>query len=117
MSGGGGQACLASKYDGLVYVNYEQFNPVINSTCSGTNHQDIQGVERVVFLGDSITVGTFPTPSNQVYRFLLPDEDRRRAFTAAYCEAAGARIGSAEKTHMRVHRFLAYKLRTHPVVE
>jgi lysophospholipase L1-like esterase len=69
--GGGGQACLADKYDGLVYVNYDQFNPIINSTCSGTNHQDIQGVEKLVFLGDSITVGTFPTPANQVYRELL----------------------------------------------
>lgn len=74
-SGGSGattaQSCFASKYDGVVFVNYDQFTPTVNSTCTGTNHQDIQDVERVVFLGDSITVGTFPTPGNQVYRELL----------------------------------------------
>ncbi|MFO0564701.1 MAG: SGNH/GDSL hydrolase family protein [Polyangiaceae bacterium] len=68
---GGSTACHADKYDGLVYVNYEQFSPKMNSTCSGTNHQDIQSPEKLVFLGDSITVGTFPTPANQVYRQLL----------------------------------------------
>jgi hypothetical protein len=76
--GGAGQACMADKYDGLVYVNYDQFSPVINSTCSGTNHQDIQDVERVVFLGDSITVGTFPTPANQVYRVLLTEKLKQK---------------------------------------
>jgi len=76
--GGAGQACMADKYDGLVYVNYDQFAPVINSTCSGTNHQDIQDVERVVFLGDSITVGTFPTPANQVYRVLLTEKLKQK---------------------------------------
>ena len=48
--------------------DYDQFAPVIGSHCRGTNHQDIQGVERVVFLGDSITVGTPPTSSSQWYR-------------------------------------------------
>ena len=38
--------------------NYDQYAPVIGSHCQGTNHQDIQGVEQVVFLGDSVTVGT-----------------------------------------------------------
>lgn len=71
-SGGGTvAACFQAKYDGVVFVNYDQFNPTVNSTCTGTNNQDIQDVERVVFLGDSITVGTFPTPANQVYRELL----------------------------------------------
>jgi lysophospholipase L1-like esterase len=53
---------------------YEQFGPVINSACWGTNHQDIQGVQRVVFLGDSITVGTPPTLSAGYYRSLLADQ-------------------------------------------
>jgi lysophospholipase L1-like esterase len=53
----GGQACLSSKYDGVFYVNYEQFSPVFNSKCAGTNHQDVQDVERLAFLGDSITEG------------------------------------------------------------
>ena len=38
--------------------NYDQFKPVLAKHCFGTNHQDIQGVEKVVFLGDSVTVGT-----------------------------------------------------------
>lgn len=69
--GAAGGMCYPEVYDGLVYVNYEQFSPKLNSSCAGTNHQDIQNPEKLVFLGDSITVGTFPTPANQVYRALL----------------------------------------------
>ncbi len=50
---------------------YDQFDPIIGSHCLGTNHQDIDGVELVVFLGDSITAGTPPTQMSQFYRFLL----------------------------------------------
>lgn len=53
--------------------DYDQFNPTIGTHCSGTNHQDITGVERVVFLGDSITVGTPPTSDNEMYRNILAD--------------------------------------------
>ncbi|MCG3172342.1 MAG: hypothetical protein GMKNLPBB_00492 [Myxococcota bacterium] len=52
--------------------NYDQFNPIVGSHCLGTNHQDIQGVERLVFLGDSVTVGTPPTYTKG-YRFVLGD--------------------------------------------
>ncbi len=38
--------------------DYDQFDPVVGTHCSGTNHQDIQGVERVIFLGDSVSNGT-----------------------------------------------------------
>jgi len=38
--------------------DYDQFGPRVGAHCLGTNHQDITGVERVVFLGDSVTVGT-----------------------------------------------------------
>jgi len=48
--------------------DYDQFLPVVGTHCSGTNHQDIQGVERVVFLGDSVTVGTPPTAASSWYR-------------------------------------------------
>ena len=51
--------------------NYDQFHPIVGSHCKGTNHQDIQGVERVVFVGDSITVGSPPTPTEQFYRSRL----------------------------------------------
>lgn len=38
--------------------DYDKFSPVVGSHCWGTNHQDVKGVEQVVFLGDSVTVGT-----------------------------------------------------------
>jgi len=38
--------------------DYDQFDPIVGSHCAGTNHQDIQAVEQVVFLGDSVTNGT-----------------------------------------------------------
>ena len=53
--------------------DYDQFQPVVGSHCLGTNHQDIVGVERVVFLGDSVTVGTPPTWSQDFYRAELAD--------------------------------------------
>jgi len=53
--------------------DYDQFMPVIGSHCVGTNHQTIEDVERVVFLGDSITVGSRPTLPQQTYRALLGD--------------------------------------------
>ncbi len=53
--------------------NYDQYGPIIGSHCMGTNHQDITGVERVVFLGDSITVGTPPTLTDKFYRSILAD--------------------------------------------
>lgn len=54
--------------------DYDQFSPVIGSHCLGTDHQDITDIERVVFLGDSITVGTPPTLPADVYRTQLADD-------------------------------------------
>jgi hypothetical protein len=48
--------------------DYDQFGPVVGSHCLGTNHQDITNVERVVFLGDSVTVGTPPQLPGDFYR-------------------------------------------------
>jgi lysophospholipase L1-like esterase len=45
----------------------------VGSHCLGTNHQDITGIERVVFLGDSMTVGTPPTLPGDYYRSKLAD--------------------------------------------
>ncbi|MBM4397238.1 MAG: hypothetical protein FJ087_16330 [Deltaproteobacteria bacterium] len=55
--------CFAGQLpgSGVPTIDYDQFAPVMGSHCKGTNHQDIQGVERVVFVGDSIMVGTPPT--------------------------------------------------------
>jgi lysophospholipase L1-like esterase len=50
------------------HPNYDQFNPIIGSHCQGTNHQAIAGIQKVVFLGDSITKGTPPTPDAENYR-------------------------------------------------
>lgn len=55
-------------------VDYDQFGPATGSHCMGTDHQDIEGVERVVFAGDSITVGTPPTPATEWYRNTLAVE-------------------------------------------
>ncbi|MBK8998977.1 MAG: SGNH/GDSL hydrolase family protein [Myxococcales bacterium] len=56
-----------------VSLDYDQFGPTVGTHCKGTNHQDIKGIERVVFLGDSVTVGTPPSNLNpaNVYRAIL----------------------------------------------
>ncbi len=58
---------------GALTIDYQQFDPTIGSHCKGTNHQDIIDIERVVFLGDSVTVGTPPSQLNQMYRSKLAD--------------------------------------------
>ncbi len=52
-------------------ADYDQYAPVVGSHCLGTNHQEIEGVEKVVFLGDSITVGTPPSWPEEYYRNVL----------------------------------------------
>jgi len=46
---------------------------VPGSHCKGTDHQDITGVQRAVFLGDSVTVGTPPWNGDQFYRSFVAD--------------------------------------------
>lgn len=53
--------------------DYDQFGPIIGSHCMGTNHQQISNIDRVVFLGDSVTVGTPPTSAANYYRSQLAD--------------------------------------------
>lgn len=62
--------CFADQ--GLL-VDYDQYAPVIGSHCMGTDHQNIFGVEHVVFAGDSITVGTPPTAADDWYRNRMAD--------------------------------------------
>ncbi|WAS98764.1 SGNH/GDSL hydrolase family protein [Nannocystis punicea] len=59
--------------DMALKLDYDQFGPVIGSHCKGTNHQDITDIERVVFLGDSVTVGTPPQLGDDYYRSKLAD--------------------------------------------
>lgn len=56
------------------HPDYAQYNPVVASHCLGTNHQDIKEVERVVFVGDSVTVGSPPTDTADWYRNVLAGE-------------------------------------------
>ena len=41
---------------------------MIGSHCAGTQHQDFENIERVVFIGDSVTMGSPPTLSQDFYR-------------------------------------------------
>ena len=74
-----GPRTAASCFDGVFATppvggpDYDQFHPTIGSHCLGTNHQDITGVQRVVFLGDSVTVGTPPNLTDQMYRNVLAE--------------------------------------------
>lgn len=54
--------------------DYSPYGATLNSSCYGTNHQDIADVQRVVFVGDSITVGTPPTDPSDFYRVRLADD-------------------------------------------
>lgn len=66
--------CFADAYENQVDgADYDMFSPTVAIHCTGTDHQEITGIERVVFLGDSITVGTPPTPTRDYYRSELAD--------------------------------------------
>ena len=72
---GGAAECFEGKFsDEVPPPDYDQFAPVIGSHCLGTDHQTITDVEKVIFLGDSVTRGT-PDLNNllwtDAYRFVL----------------------------------------------
>jgi len=73
-------ATVAECFDGVfansppIGPDYDQFGPVVGSHCMGTDHQTIDGIERVVFFGDSVTSGTPPNWHTQYYRNLLAGE-------------------------------------------
>jgi len=75
--------------------DYDKFNPTVANSCAGTHHQTITGVQKVVFLGDSVTVGTPPTLPKDFYRLRL-EEALKAKFGAATefasCAKWGARI-------------------------
>lgn len=78
-TGGGSDAiaCLLEGFenpDSAIALDYAQFDPVIGSHCKGTNHQEITDIERVVFLGDSVTVNTPPSQAGDGYRAQLADK-------------------------------------------
>jgi len=74
--------------------DYDQFRPVVAEHCSGTNHQQIEGVERVVFLGDSVTAGTPPTATADYFRTMVGEQLRAKfgdSIVIDDCSRYGAR--------------------------
>ena len=71
-----GVACLDEQFVSGMSPgpNYNDYDVELGSHCNGTNQQDITGIERVVFVGDSVTVGTPPTGAGDFYRSLVADE-------------------------------------------
>jgi len=68
------EACYEGVFvNGFPGVNYDGLDMPIGEHCLGTNIQDILEVDRVVFLGDSVTVGTPPTGTGDYYRNILAD--------------------------------------------
>lgn len=58
--------------------DYDQFGPTIAKSCAGTHHQTITGVEKVVYLGDSVTAGTPPTLPGDFYRNRLTEKLKKK---------------------------------------
>lgn len=56
------------------WPDYAASNPTVLASCAGTNHQTIDALDRVVFLGDSLAVGTPPSTSTQFFRSILADQ-------------------------------------------
>lgn len=69
--------CFA-EFSTAVGPDYDQFHPTVAEHCSGTDHQEIEGVERVVFLGDSVTAGTPPTATTAYFRNMVSDQLRAK---------------------------------------
>jgi lysophospholipase L1-like esterase len=73
------EKCFPGVSAGQFAPAYDQYAPVMGSHCFGTNHQTITGVQQVVFLGDSVTVGTpndehlIPTENDHYYRNQLAE--------------------------------------------
>lgn len=68
------EACYEGVFvNGFPGINYDGLDMPIGEHCLGTNIQDILEVDRVVFLGDSVTVGTPPTGTPDFYRSILAD--------------------------------------------
>ena len=86
------EECFADIAGGLS-IDYTRLNPKVGSHCMGTNNQDITDIERVVFLGDSVTTGTPPTKVEEFFRTLLEERLKVRfpGVEIKNCSAFGAR--------------------------
>ena len=87
-------ACFTSGGSSQLSPDYDQFVPNYGSHCEGTNHQAIAGVQKVVYLGDSITTGTPPTAASDFYRNRLTKllEKRFGKLEVKNCSVFGARV-------------------------
>lgn len=64
--------------ESLGFPAYDELGAVVPDHCSGTDHQDITDIERLVFLGDSVTAGTPPTDEDRYYRVELTEDLQER---------------------------------------
>ncbi len=92
-------SCFADLAGPVAAPNYDQFAPTIAKSCSSTAHQKIERVEKVVFLGDSVTAGTPPTPTGEYYREQLTRAlvNRFGSIETVSCAAWGATVGDLRK--------------------
>jgi hypothetical protein len=88
-AGPGGLARCFGRNPGQRAPDYTPFAPRIAPHCLGTDHQTIEAIERVVFLGDSVTVGTLPTDARGFYRSILAQRLARHFGIAAPSEVFG----------------------------
>jgi lysophospholipase L1-like esterase len=75
------------------FASYDRFSPTVGRHCAGTQHQDIQDIQKLVFLGDSITAGTWPSLEPEYYRNKLTSlmEARFGELEVLDCSEYGAR--------------------------
>lgn len=87
-------SCFADLQGPVPMPQYDQFGPTLHPSCAGTRHQDIQNVEKLVFLGDSVTAGTPPTSPLQFYRARITEAVIRKfgAIEVASCAKFGANL-------------------------
>lgn len=75
------------------FPEYDALGAVVPRHCMGTDHQDIEDIELVVFLGDSITAGSPPNGADEIYRYHLTEvlTERWPGAEVRDCSAWGAR--------------------------
>jgi hypothetical protein len=86
-------SCFKDLTGSITGPDYDKWKPVLAKSCAGTHHQTITGIEKVVFLGDSVTAGTPPTLPADFYRNRLTSDLKKRFgdIAVADCSAWGAR--------------------------
>ncbi len=87
-------ACFQGLKGAVAGPDYDQYHPIVRPSCAGTHHQEITGVERLVFLGDSVTEGTPPNTPAQIFRTLVAQDVVKHYGTAevADCAKWGAKM-------------------------